>query len=111
MRTVTVAGLPVAAADEIAQANGNNEAMTVAANAMDIRRDVNMSQPLPTRALWACGRRQVSWLPGLPSAPSRSAERPISGCACAPRLASPVTVAGPLRIRNGFPFHRPYGRK
>ena len=47
------------------------------------------------------GRRQVSWLPGPSSTPSR-AHGPV---ARATRLCttSPVTVAGPRRIRTGFP--------
>ena len=44
-----------------------------------------------------CGRREVSWLPGLPAAPSRVAPSGVV------RTASPVTVAGPRRISTGFP--------
>ncbi len=41
---------------------------------------------------------EVSWLPGLPAAPSRGCS--LSGVV---RTASPVTVAGPRRIHTGFP--------
>src|SRR6185312_10330817 len=39
---------------------------------------------------WLCGRRLVSWLSGLPPAPSRRLDV-ASGCL---RTASPITVAG-----------------
>src|SRR5215207_7242992 len=61
------------------------------------------SQPLSARASSGDGRRQVSWLPGRPSAPSRPALRSSGSM----RSASPVTVAGPRRIHTGFPHHRP----
>src|ERR1039458_5096165 len=66
-------------------------------------------EPTPFHeGLWACGRRQVSWLPGPPPAPSRppSADRWLRAACCidgAPRWASPVTVAGPRRNLTGFP--------
>jgi cob(I)alamin adenosyltransferase len=67
---------------------------------------VQESHPFP-RGLRACGRREVSWLPGLPL---RAFPVPMSGpvarCACGG--ASPVTVAGPRRIHTGFPVHRPW---
>jgi hypothetical protein len=63
-------------------------------------------EPTPFHeGLWAFGLGQVSWLPGLPSAPSRSALRVTVAARFlhAPRRASPVTVAGPRRILTGFP--------
>ena len=67
-----------------------------------------LSHPFP-RGLSAWGRREVSWLPGLPPAPSRLASRRqwLRPCGRV-RWASPVTVAGPRRIHTGFPVHRPW---
>jgi len=64
-----------------------------------------MSQPLSTRA---CGLSAGGRSPGsraYPSAPSRARRRRAGGCVLhgTPRWASPVTVAGPRRIRTGFP--------
>src|ERR1700691_3266058 len=47
MRTVTVAEVPAAAADEMAQTSGSNAAMTMAENATETRRDMSMSHPFP----------------------------------------------------------------
>jgi len=48
---------------------------------------------------------QVSWLPGLPfrAFPDRLGG-PVARALARPlQMASPVTVAGPRRIRTGFP--------
>ena len=55
------------------------------------------------------GRREVSWLPGPPVRAFPGRAWRSSGCGLDGRVrwASPVTVAGPRRIRTGFPVHRP----
>jgi hypothetical protein len=64
-----------------------------------------MLEPPFPRGLSACGRRQVSWLPGAtPSAPFPRRQRRPSGLPCGVRRACPVTVAGPRRILTGLPF-------
>ncbi len=63
-------------------------------------------EPTPFHeGLWAFGRRQVSWLPGLPlrAFPARRVAERWLRAVSAPRWASPVTVAGPRRILTGFP--------
>src|SRR4051794_23816443 len=65
-----------------------------------------------------CGRREVSWLPGLPSAPSRRVsvadDVRISRGAClgayVVRRASPVTVAGPGPGPPRLPLPPPLNR-
>ena len=79
--TVTVAGVP-ASAEGAARTRwpGARTARLPArpqrdrrrAERRQKRRETMSMEPTPFHeGLWACGRRQVSWLPGLPSAPSR----------------------------------------
>ena len=64
-----------------------------------------MRPPLSTRAYRAVRSGQVSWLPGLPprAFPGRRRRSSGSSAVALLRVASPVTVAGPRRIRTGFP--------
>src|SRR5579875_2060808 len=55
--------------------------------------------PLSSRAVWALRPEQVSWLSGLPTAPSQRPAAPVAVL----RPASPMTVAGPRRTLTGFP--------
>src|SRR6476661_5072730 len=69
-------------------------------------RALHMEPPLSTRACGLVGRGQVSWLPGLPAAPSRPhgcGGQWLRALSDALRLASPITVAGPRRTLTGFP--------
>ena len=51
------------------------------------------------------GRRQVSWLPGLPLHAFPIRRQRVGGRACSRvRWAPPVTVAGPRRILTGLPL-------
>ena len=59
-----------------------------------------MSQPLSARASWRCGRRQVSWLPGPPLAPSRPALRASGAAAVA--AAREGHPRSQWRVRAGF---------
>ena len=70
--------------------------------------------PLPRGRFERGGRRQVSWLPGLPLPR-------LPGPSCEPQWLrsrraradgfTPVTVAGPRRIRTGFPSPPTNGRR
>jgi hypothetical protein len=63
-----------------------------------------MSQPLSTRATWAYGRRQVSWLPGLPLRAFPIAEGRIGGLRMRAAVSIPGHSGGSAPESHRLPF-------
>src|SRR5580704_5015593 len=108
MRTVTVAGLPVAEADEMAQASGSNTAMTVAVSARGIRRDVSMSHPFPRGLVGLLvGGRSPGSRAHHPRLPDSQSDRSVAAL-----MRRGWHPRSQWRVRAGFAptslDHRPY---